>query len=104
MRGAGGDAEFVGEPVHLCLELHDAVVVAGIESLDEIAHLLHLHPQIRTQHDQVVESIAQHPAIRGDHGVAVRLVEFGEHPCQIAAGSLICISCQFVIAVIEEPE
>ena len=79
-------AELVGKTVHLRLELHDARVVALVERLDELADLIHLHPQIGAQHNQVVEAVPQNAPVRGDDGVAVRLVEFGENPRQIACG------------------
>ena len=92
--GGGGGAlgalrhhsELVSEPLHLRLELQDLGVVRAAQRLNEFADLLHLQPQVRAQHDEVVQSVAEHPAIGGEHGVAVGLVELGEDPRQIARG------------------
>ena len=68
-------AELMRETVHLCLELDDPIVVGIVQRTDEIAYLLHLHPQVGAQHDQIVKTVAHHAPIRGKHRVATFLIK-----------------------------
>ncbi len=72
------------QTLHLGLELHDLDIVGLLQRGDEITDLLHLQPQIRPQHNQIVQPIAQKTAISRNQRVAVALVKLREDPSQIA--------------------
>ena len=79
------NTQLVRQTFHLCLELHDLGVVRLIQSGNEIADLFHLQPQIRAQHNQIIQTVTQHATICGKQGVTVILIKFGENPRQIAS-------------------
>ena len=79
-----GDTQLVGQAFHLRLELHNLGVVCLVQSGNKIADLLHLQPQIGPQHNQIIQTIAQHATVCGKQGIAVVLVKLGENPSQIA--------------------
>ena len=79
----GEHTQLVSQTLHLRLELHDLDAIGLIQRADEIAHLFHLQPQVGTQHDQIIQTIAQHASIRAEQRITVVLVKLGENPRQI---------------------
>ena len=77
-------AELVGQPLHLRLELDDFLTIGPVQRIDELADLLHLQPQVRAQHDQIVQTRTHHAAIRRKHRIAVIFVKLAENPREIA--------------------
>ena len=79
-----GDTQLVCQTFYLRLELHNLGVIRLVQSGNEIADLFHLQPQIGAQHNQIIQTVAQHATICRKQSVTVILIKFGENPGQIA--------------------